>query len=269
MPIIFKNGTYYNISADEARKLANFAPNVSAQFANIRGNSIAICGVAAGLNAVPKSGTVYVYNGSWFSDAFTTTNVRAGQSIGVTTGREENKGWGIYGYLCVEVELQVKIGGNNPGTRVWIEKEGLTLSVPSGGGQTGGDTNFPIRFGSKNNAVADFQRFLISCGKNVGAFGADGDWGNATQTAAASVGVSVINSRAELNAIIAKGCGQTGGGQTGGGSGGGTTGGTTVDIPATTSAPTDNTWMWVAGAVGTALVVKSMSKKKKKKKKGK
>lgn len=269
MAILYDSATgrYIEVSPNDLRNLAQNMPSVNAQYAYMNGvDRIGVRGITPNLLAVPKTGTIHVYNGSWISDAFTTTNVRAGQSIGVTTGVEAYKGWGIYGYLCVEVQLQVKLGANNIGTRVFIDKNDLDLKAPSSSGS--GDILFPISFGSKNSAVAEFQGWLKNCGYFSQSFVPDGDWGTFTQAGAQKEGIVSINSRAELNSILARPCRNAGGGSSGGGGGGG--GVTPIDTNPVVVPPApvqDNTWMYVAGAVGVAVVVKSMQGKKKKKKK--
>lgn len=242
-------------------------PNLNAQNVAINGvGAIRVQGVTPNLLAVPKSGTINVWVGyGFFSgglDGYQLVTVSPGQPIGTTTGTT--------GWTGIEVKLSVTLGGGKypAGSSVYIPQSNLDLKAPStGGGATGGDINFPITFGSRNDAVRKYQQWLINCGYNLGSTGADGSWGNMTQLASLGEGITSINSKTDLDRITAGACRRTSGGGGGGAN-------PPIDptppidpnpLPVVTPAQ-DNTMLYLAGgAVALALLMKGKKKKGKKK----
>lgn len=214
--------------------------------------------VPAGASIVPIGTIIEIYTGidifGGNFDGWTRYTVTPGAPIGVATG--EMSGSNPY------VRLSITLGQNKVGDKVLVDDAGIR--AVAGTTQTG--AGFPITNGSRDNAnVALLQQALIAKGYNLGSWGADGDWGGATQTAVVSAGLpTTINSAAELQAAIAKLQGtvivnptDNGNNNTGGG-----TGITPVDTTQTNQG-NDNTLLLVGAAlVGAKLLLGKKGKKK-------
>lgn len=86
-----------------------------------------------------------------------------------------------------------------------VAEENNTSSTTTTTSSTKKSDDFPLKKGSYGAKVIELQNALIKAGQNLGKSGADGDFGNATQTALNNVlGKTTADSQADIDAIYKK-----------------------------------------------------------------